>query len=73
VIVLVPHWLLVPLTAILPAFGIRRTLAPRRRWRLARSLCAGCGYDLRATPGRCPECGKISTTRNPPIPAACEI
>jgi hypothetical protein len=40
----------------LPAWRLRAWLNARRRKR--KGLCANCGYDLRATAQRCPECGK---------------
>jgi hypothetical protein len=51
----IPYWPLVSLGLVLPAslFAVRAMRAERRR---ARNLCQHCGYDLRATPDRCPEC-----------------
>jgi hypothetical protein len=54
----VPHpWLLL-LTGAYPAWWSVATW--RRRSRTRAGLCRSCGYDLRATPGRCPECGMRS-------------
>jgi hypothetical protein len=54
----VPHWFIVLLTAILPASRFYLTFH-RRRLRKRVGLCRSCGYDLRATPERCPECGAV--------------
>jgi hypothetical protein len=62
----VPLWMPVAATALLP--GARAGIWWRRRKGRRRDagLCPTCGYDLRATPGRCPECG----TRAPNGPDA---
>jgi hypothetical protein len=51
--VVAPGWFCSGVSGILPALYLIR----RRHWVARRGTCAKCGYDLRATPGRCPECG----------------
>jgi hypothetical protein len=56
----VPHGLFAALLALAPAVAARRLwLARRRRLRVAGGLCVACGYDVRASAERCPECGTI--------------
>ncbi|HEX4797242.1 MAG TPA: hypothetical protein VH370_25840 [Humisphaera sp.] len=60
-IVWTPYWGVTLVAGILPACWLGWAIVrARRRAHLKRDgLCPACGYDLRATPGRCPECGKV--------------
>jgi len=52
---IVPYWSVAACTAALPAAWTTSRLHRVRATRNGR--CAKCGYDLRATPNCCPECG----------------
>ena len=56
--VILPLWSLCAGGLLLPisraAIHVRRRRAARAA---RRGVCTRCGYDLRATPNRCPECG----------------
>jgi hypothetical protein len=57
--VIAPSWLCSAATLVLPVHWASRLIrAARARARVRNALCPRCGYDLRATPGRCPECGE---------------
>jgi hypothetical protein len=58
--VVMPVWSIVLLLSAISALYTRQWLLNRKRRRPG--LCSACGYDLRATPERCPECGLVPET-----------
>ena len=59
----VPYWFLLLVTGSLPSIRMLRSVI--RTFRRTRGHCVLCGYDLRATPDHCPECGAVPDRANP--------
>jgi hypothetical protein len=60
-----PYFSLFVWSAALPYWRFFLPWVRNRERRRGQSFCRTCGYDLRATPDRCPECG---TTPDAPAP-----
>jgi hypothetical protein len=61
----VPHWALLALLGGLSVpLWMKVHRAHRSTRRAAAGLCVACGYDLRASPSECPECGRVAFSSN---------
>ena len=63
--VAVPYWNLAVATLLLPGTLLVKRLRSRHSRDVAEALglCVNCGYDMRASAGRCPECGQLAVQK----------
>jgi hypothetical protein len=59
--IVLPYWALVLAAGSAVAWSLYRLRRRLDRERSGAVPCVSCGYDLRATPVRCPECGQVPT------------
>jgi predicted Zn-ribbon and HTH transcriptional regulator len=59
-------WMVIAIAVVMGGVVFERTWKEHRRetW-IQTGRCAQCGYDLRATPDRCPECGRDAMLDEP--------
>ncbi len=69
-ILTLPLWPVLPIALVVTPLLTRRLSRDLVAWRRGeRGCCASCGYDLRSTPERCPECGAEPVRLSTPVVA----
>ena len=59
-VTVLPIWWSLPLLSLPPVLTLWLHRRATRRRLIREGRCVGCGYDLRGSPGRCPECGRAA-------------
>ena len=60
IVVQVPYYFLMCVLVALDALAVMH-LRKKKNLEVGQVPCVQCGYDLRATPAQCPECGTVVT------------